>query len=298
MHFAIYLHTDEHQPERLQLCNDIQNFGGIKVKKTYEKRTDHLIESSNSIVNQEPTPKSILHEQDLKFHGIGHNLFKIIGILEHGILTPKDSNKSDLYSTNYFSFEKENVVPVVESPSISNNNCLAYKKYVEVGISFIIKGLSNKRLDNKNYNMISEDENFYNGSISQNNIFGIVLSSRIQNKPISSLRILNYVGYAYAENTCNKIIQYMSKNIELDTVALYNWINKKEELIQDDTIKSKDKRIRIKEITEQIDTLLSLHIEEYFKKIMNQESITVKDAVNFLTQGKIVLFDEQGYLIK
>lgn len=90
----------------------------------------------------------------------------------------------------------------------------------------------------------------------------------------------------------------MSKNIELDTVALYNWINKKEELIQDDTIKSKDKRIRIKEITEQIDTLLSLHIEEYFKKIMNQESITVKDAVNFLTQGKIVLFDEQGYLIK
>ncbi len=268
------------------------------MKKTNEKSTDSISEDSNFILNNEATQKSILDEQDLKFHGIGHNIFKIYGILEHGILTPRDSHKSDLYSTNYCGFEKENVVPVVESPSISNNNCLAYKKYIEIGISFIIKGLSNKRLDNKSYNLISEDELFYNGTISPNNIFGIVLSSRIQNKSISQLRILNYVGYAYIENTVNKIIQYMSKNVELDTIALYNWINKKEQLTQDDLIKSKDKRVQIKEITEQIDTLLSLHIEEYFKKIMNKESITVKEVVNFITQGKIVLFDEQGYLIK
>jgi len=268
------------------------------VKKTYEKSTVSISEGSNFILNEEAKQKSILDEQDLKFHGIGHNIFKIYGILEHGILTPKDSHKSDLYSTNYCNFEKENVVPVVESPSISNNNCLAYKKYIEVGMSFIIKGLSNKRLDNKSYNMISEDELFYNGSISPNNIFGIVLSSRIQNKSISQLRILNFVGYAYAENTCNNIIQYISKNVEIDTVALYNWINKKEQLIQDDTMKSKDKRIHVKEITEQIDTLLSLHMEEYFKKIMNIESVTVKEVVNHITQGKIALFDEQGYLIK
>jgi len=235
---------------------------------------------------------NILQDKDLRFHGICQNIIKYISILENGILTQKDSSKADGYVRNYNGCNEKQNISLAISPSLTKeSNSSAFESFVADGIGFILKNL-----DGKIKKGVFNGEELHYGIINKDKIVGIIINSELINKKISQLDVLYGVGKGYIDDTCMNILKYIHNRGKKDInfIEFKELSKKKMEIYFDEKLESYERIDKIKEITDCMGEKVSMHLEEYFIKVMDKENIVLKDVIDFYNINKLKIFDEKG----
>lgn len=143
---------------------------------------------------------NILEDKNILFHGIGFNIFSLLGILKYGIASNSQAKTEDnpYFYVNTIGSNGYKDICAAISPSINGiSSSDTFNKYIINGISFLIeidKNLVLKRKKIQAYNDICYIEN----NVPTNNIIGIMINEKYLNTPISELPIgLNDSGHVY-----------------------------------------------------------------------------------------------------
>ena len=180
---------------------------------------------------------SILNNSELRYHGIGENVIKLIGILEHGILCQNDSQKSTEYQKNYDGYNQSNMVSLAVATNGENTTYGAFAVFVKEGISFIIENSIGIKASNTSHDSMIPGEEFHIGSIPKDNIIGVMINEKLSKKKIRDLNLIGGMGTGFIENTLSGLLQYFCENSELDIDIneFKEMINQKNVLLEKET---------------------------------------------------------------
>lgn len=264
---------------------------------------------------------------DTLIHAIGFNPMKLEGILKYGIISENYAKEKDInYSRNYnFNLNEEMLKKVgnntlindiiekankeniylVRSMYISSDPLSAYNMYVKKGISFIVEDVP--FICDKNVEIIKRsDEVIVKNYIEKENIKAIMVPEDYKNKKLNEVDMLpnNILNFGLIKKSTINIIKYLNDynyNVDLDEIAY---------LLKDletayKSVKSLDKEnpdyndamLDYKDITKDINNLLSEYVYDMFSKLLNKE-VTVLDMVEYINSKydnkEITYLDSKG----
>lgn len=143
---------------------------------------------------------NILEDKNILFHGIGFNIFSLLGILKYGIVSNSQAQteSNPYFYVNTIGSNGYKDICVAISPSINGiSSSDTFNKYVVNGISFLIKidkNLTLKKKEVQSYNDMCYIEN----NVPTDNIKGLMINEKYLNTPISELPVgLNDSGHIY-----------------------------------------------------------------------------------------------------
>ena len=143
---------------------------------------------------------NILEDFNIAFHGISFDYFKMLSILQTGILSYDAALDGGIViNRNYGGYNGDSQVSLSESPSIHGTyNYGAFNVFVKKGISFVI--------DIGNLYCIPDTKSGIPGEIYVNyivpreNIIGIMLPKDLLYTSIDKLNIFSDMGTAYIDS--------------------------------------------------------------------------------------------------
>jgi hypothetical protein len=243
---------------------------------------------------------NILDDKQLRFHGVGQNLLKYISILENGIVTRNHSRNIEAYTKNYDGYNADSMISIVMSPSINSTYTFAaFGKYIVGGIGFVLKDSVGTRANGSRHDSGFIDEEFYHGNIDKQKIIGIIIDKDLINKRVSKLKVFNHMGTKYVDSTCVSILNFLNRNgiQKIDSTFINELISKKKSIEESNTLDYLYKSKLRDDIIEQMDSKMGEYIEQYFKGVLKQDTVTLKNIVDFYNKDKLPLYDEKGNLI-
>ena len=244
---------------------------------------------------------NILEDKSLRFHGVGHNVFKYISILQHGILTKQDSNNVELYSKNYGGYNQDNMISMAISPSeFGTYKHGAFGVFISRGIGFVLKDCQGIRASRTNHDSGFADEEFHIGSIPTSNIAGIIINKELSQKRVTDLHLFDEMGTGYVDSTCETIIKYLQKNCGIKDInmdEINNIITTKNNLGSQD-IDFFDRMKQEKELISKLNTVLVGYIDRHFKQLLGKEEVSIIDIVEHYNEEHLPIYDETGALIE
>lgn len=228
--------------------------------------------------------ENILTDKNLVFHGIGYNIFSFIGILKYGICSNSKSKElnNPFFCVNTLGSNGYDYICVSLSPSINGlETSDTFNKYVRNGIGFVIRLDENAQTKNTTGVMISYNDICYvKNHISTNNIVGIILNKDILNVSLSKLPLgINKRNLTYS-TVVPKKCRHLLKCIEvecgykIDSNLLNYYIGKKD--------------------YDKVEILMSSYMGEAFKYKLKKEDVTLNDIIDFYSQNRFSIYDENG----
>lgn len=179
-----------------------------------ELGTSKVAQSTPSI------PKEINYGEVLKdpsnlFHGIGFDVFKLIGILNNGILSENAAKEKNLdLARNYDGYNLNDTVSVAESPSKLQAHG-AFNVYIKSGISFIIKNIPVDGIGAFKPPHDDSHENYY-----EKDPF-IVAFNKLNKTNISTLRLMKMNSY-HSVNSRNSGFEdevYIKHKVPIENIS-------------------------------------------------------------------------------
>ena len=238
------------------------------------------------------------------FHGIGFDYFKMMSILENGILSMNAAKDMGIeIKRNYGGFNDNNAVSIALNPYGNKN--IAYKSFCENSICFAFKhfGLkyafnpnefkknNKKELFRINLNDFKESsgidgERFVNYKIPRESIMAIILPVDKINTKIDCIEMINHYGTGYFDD--------LGRNI-IDKIYEYFGYDKRNEIYE--LIDSK-KSLNDIDINNKINELLSKYFSEGIMLKYNlSECPTLFQTVYILSKGSIDIYANNGQKI-
>lgn len=244
---------------------------------------------------------NILEDKSLRFHGVGHNVFKYISILQHGILTKQDSDNVELYSKNYGGYNQDDMVSMAISPSeFGTYKHGAFGVYILEGIGFVLKDCQGIRASRTSHDSGFIDEEFHMGSIPTSNIVGIIINKELSQKQITDLHLFENMGTGYVDSTCETIIKYLQKNCSIKDInmdEINNIITTKNNL-DSQGLDFFDRMKQEKELISKLNTVLVGYIDRHFKQLLGKEEVSIIDIVEHYNKEHLPIYDETGILLE
>lgn len=239
---------------------------------------------------------NILEDNNIAFHGINYDYFKMLSILKEGILSQNAAKNSNInINRNYKGYNSDNLVSLSESPSIHNTyNYGAFNVFVKKGISFVVDV-------NDLYCILDTKsgipgEVYINYSVPRENIIGIMLPEQMLHTSISQLNILADIGTAFIDNYAINFIEQINSTFRTT-------VSKKEVITLIELKKGVngdffDKYQEIKRINMKINEIITNLFDLAFRFEYNLiESPTLIDAITILTEGDIPIYSTNGILL-
>lgn len=234
-------------------------------------------------------------------HSIGNNLQRLEGILNKGILSFNNAKEIDAtYTKNYsISGQNDDYISCVKVGNIDYalDRC-AYTLHTARGINFIIEDI-NYEDNNKEYFIHHPDEVLVKDRIPVSNIKGIMIP---QNKVINNLDYLEIIPldvsrFDYLKNIISNYLVFIIRHRGRVDMSYINEILKeiKEINIAYKHEENPDEKLEI--YKDYIDALVELNIylssatKVAFIRCLDRSNITLKDVINYLTDGRIPIYD-------
>ncbi len=240
---------------------------------------------------------NILENNNISFHGINFDYFKMLSILRLGILSYSAAQyKGVSLKRNFKGYNGSFNVSLSESPSIHGTyNFGAFNSYIKNGISFVIDTSNLYCIPDRGESKIPW-EIYAIDHVPRENIIGIMLPEQFLQTSINQLNIFGDIGTGFIDDYALKLIDEINLTFETSF--------SKEKII--DLIKSKkslsgdffDKMNKEKNINKQINETITKLFDLGFKAKYNlSESPTLIDAINILTDGNIPIYSTTGELL-
>jgi hypothetical protein len=242
--------------------------------------------------------ENILENRNIAFHGINYDYFKMMSILQYGILSQDAVERLGLSINRKFAGYNENDrVSLSNSPSLQDpNGFKAFDVYVKKGISFVIDTNELGCIPATNSGI--EGEVFVKNIVPTKNIIGIMIPEEATQMPISELNILSSgmaTGFVddYAISFIDKVNAFFETEFSKDEII--ELIEKKKGKLSDDFFEAINQKDQINlQINEVITRLFDLGFR---KKYGYLESPTLVEAIEVLTGGNIPIYTTSGNLL-
>lgn len=239
---------------------------------------------------------NILENPNIAFHGINFDYFKMLGILQDGILSQKAAELIGInLDRNYGGYNGNINVSLCESPSIHGTyDYGAFGTIAKDGISFVVD-TSNKWCISDNKSGIV-GEIYINLSVPRENILGIMLPEEYLQTSIDKLNIFGDIGEGYVDNYALNFIDKINNQFgtNFDKEKVYELIEEKKKLKG----YYSERRNHIEKINQQINEIITKLFDAGFKTAYNlSDSPTLFDAVTVLTKGSIPIYSSDGRLL-
>ena len=238
---------------------------------------------------------SILNDSNLRYHGIGENLIKLIGIMKNGILCQKDSQKATEYQKNYGGYNKPDMVSLAVAIEGEHTNYGAFEVFIKNGISFVIKNSKGILASKTSHDSGIPGEEFHIGSIPKENIVGIMASKKIMRKRIRDLNLVRGMGTGYIDSTLLGLMKYFSVNgnSNVDIEAFEKILEQKEELLKRESEFFKRMNLE-KKINERLSSYVAKEMENFFKSKFGKNTEYVGQVVLQSNRENYPIYDEHG----
>lgn len=239
---------------------------------------------------------NILENANISFHGINFDYFKMISILETGILSQNAATSLGIsIDRNYDGYNENSQVSLSESPSIHDTyNHGAFNAFVKNGISFVI--------DTSNMYCIQDNKSgipgeiYVDHSVPRENIIGIMLPEQYLQTSIDKLNIFGDMGTGYVDDYALNFVDKINSLFEtsFSNEEIIDCIEKKKNLSGDFFDKMKQE----KDINQQINRIITKFFDLGFRTAyQTPNSPTLLDTITILTDGKIPIYANNGNLI-
>lgn len=179
---------------------------------------------------------SVLHNDDLTFHGIGYDIGKFQSILRHGILSKNSAKAKGVSFATTFGSKTEggyngyDYISVCRSPNHLESAGYkggAFGTFVKSEIAFIIESVKVVAADkDSKMNSGIDGECFVGGSIPVSDIRGIMLPEEKFYAPLSEIDFLPGGGLGTMHLRCQGLYQVVSEMTGCQDEALLSSIQK------------------------------------------------------------------------
>lgn len=239
---------------------------------------------------------NILENNNISFHGINFDYFKMLSILQSGILSLNAALDNGIYlNRNYGGYNGSSYISLAESPSIHDTyNHGAFNIYVKNGISFVIDTSNLYCIPDKKSGIPGEVYVSY--SVPRENIIGIMLPEQSLQTPIIKLNIFANMGKGYVDSYALSFIDKINSTFKTSfgKEKIINLIYEKKRLSGDFFDKMEQEENINKQINETITRLFDLGFKAKYNL---SESPTLIDAIDILTGGNIPIYSTNGELL-
>ncbi len=284
-------------------------FSLIKVAhQLNEMYLSHLNKLENNKAFDELTD---VYDEELFFHGIGFDFFKLESILEKGILSKNKLKNYNLdLSSNYrgYNFNDYICVACYDDQYFCKNS--AFNTHIRDYISFyisdinVIEGIPKSSYTNVEFqkilnengeqpisNEVYKDERFVKDDIQTEKISGIVIKKENLNKKITEVNYMN-VDYHY-EIVFNKVNYYI---LNIQTILGYDiglndlnqfLINIKQYELKYNKNDFKDVTSYFEYIQSQLDSInkvIGTYFELMYQKLLGKKDIKVIDVMDYIAK--------------
>ncbi len=254
------------------------------------------------ILEQNKAPQ-IINNTDYIYHGIGLNVLKLIGIMDHGILSEKGAAEKGLnLARNFGGYNKNTRISCVTAPRNDLNTGysprVAFNMYIQNGISFIIDNKINDVINNElRFKLRCKDQSkkhSFQKSIHKDEsqryiiikeaISGIFIPKETLTKPLSKISFLSNLALNYYKPNCEFIINNLKKECQYYSqfsITKINVLLEKLENIENIVPVSEIKKRDYEEnkIIQSIQTEISAYVNAAFQKKFNKNKVTLKDVL-------------------
>lgn len=239
---------------------------------------------------------NILEDRNLAFHGIGFDYFKMLSILENGILSQHAAqDKGIVLNRNYGGYNGDYQVSLSESPSINDTyNHGAFGTYIKSGISFVVDTTGLSCFPDHSSHIPGEI--YANFSVPTENIIGVMLPEESLNTSIDKLSIVMFGGTGYIDNIALSFIDKINSNFGsiIEKNEILELIEEKKNFDGDFF----DGMMHEQKVNDKIKELITNYFAISFKdKYHLSEMPTLMDTINILTEGKIPIYSTSGELL-
>lgn len=280
---------------------------------------------------------NILNNSNISYHWIGNNIFKMIGILEKGILSRESADHSGIkLDRNFYGHNKTDFVSLCESPSIHGTfDRGAFSLYTNKGISFVINTedytvfidgvsknvdfemnphipgeirlvASNKwgnKKDDFEMNSKFFGEIYVKYMIRKEDIIGIMVPQEILKKPISEVNLgLEGIGTGLVDKTALSFIKKLKKyfDFEADFEQLNDLIKKKSELDNSNLnlINYNEIKLLESQLIEMIDSYLMDSLSKAVSLKYGVENPSFEFLINKYNVDGLPLYNTDGEVIE
>ena len=240
--------------------------------------------------------ENILENGNIAFHGINYDYFKMMSILQYGILSENAARSYGLsINRNYGGFNENTHVSLSESPSKHGTTAFYAFGFVKHGISFVID-VSHLTCIPDNKSGI-EGEVYVRYAIPKDKILGIMLPESSINTTIDQLNILSDgMARGYIDNYALNFVDMINSffETEFDKNEILELIESKNNFTGNYFDKSKHTDLKIKQINTAITKMFDLGFR---KKYNYSESPTLIEAITVLTGGNVPIYSTNGKLV-
>jgi len=239
---------------------------------------------------------NILENKNIAFHGINYDYFKLMSILETGVLSQNAaSDIGIILNRNYGGYNGDDRVSLSESPSIHGTyNYGAFNVFVKKGISIVIDTSDLYCIPDTKSGISGEI--YVNYSVPRENIIGVMIPEQALQTNISQLNIFAGMGTAYVDSYAINFINLINSTFgtTFSNEEIIKFIELKRSLNGDFLDRYELEKDINKRINETITRLFGLAFRIKFNLF---ESPSLIDAITILTGGNVPIYSTSGILL-
>ena len=210
---------------------------------------------------------------DSTFHSVGQNFFKLISVLENGIVSEKFSKGISSYSRNFGGYNGASYV------SLSRYGSQSFKNYSQKGFSLMVSpDVCCIDADKTSHDSGIQGEVFHYGIIFKEDLQAIVCPEHLIDLPIRDLRVTIDIGTGFVDSVVRNILEQMGVKEDSEERREIEFLIK-EKANAPEGMGILEKIDYEKEYIFKIDVKLAEIVHDFFSEKLDKEDVTVKDMM-------------------